>query len=65
KSSKSIKRSTSYNTRRHERATTPTYYIDVVAAVDKTMYDIFLTRAGNQQATSTDIREYFSFLFNG
>ncbi|KAK0058719.1 ADAM family mig-17, partial [Biomphalaria pfeifferi] len=65
KSSKFIKRSTSYSTRRHERATTPTYYIDVVAAVDKTMYDIFLTRAGNQQAVSTDIREYFSFVFNG
>ncbi|CAL1545371.1 unnamed protein product [Lymnaea stagnalis] len=44
----------------------PTYYIDVMAVVDYSVYIKFLTEAGsNKTAAEENIREYYAFIFDG
>ncbi|KAH9488709.1 hypothetical protein Btru_059753 [Bulinus truncatus] len=53
------------HTARHARDVKPTYYIDVAAAVDNHLYQLFVSKSHDVYSANQDIVEYFSFVFNG
>ncbi|KAH9488705.1 A disintegrin and metalloproteinase with thrombospondin motifs 18 [Bulinus truncatus] len=47
------------------RSVTTNLYVDIVAAVDSSVYKIFLNRSPDVQSALQEIREYYTFVFNG